>query len=147
MESKNHRVKFFGGEDSQQYVVHAYRLLGTETWVIAAYEKTDGYASTKHSSVTSFDGSNSTYGRITSRRITPEIDALPVGEARFQACAGFRETSKAFAYSLIWGVYPSLLIDGTLRFEDGDIEIECGAGFNHNPTENPPIEGNDGWKI
>ncbi|HNC58652.1 MAG TPA: hypothetical protein PLP33_24715 [Leptospiraceae bacterium] len=139
-------TKFFGGEDNQQFAVTACNIIGTKVWVIHAYEKSGGYNGKSHGDSFTFDGIPHVYGSVNRRRIEPEIEALPVGEERWSAVDAFRKKNREFAYSLIWGVFPSLPIDSTLRFDNGDCRVS-GYGFNHVPTENPPVNGNDGWKV
>lgn len=98
-------------------IVHSYRVAGTKSLrVYGAYEASSYFG--PHSSLLTIDGQ--TCGTLQSRRLTAEIDAIPVGPARFEACDAFRAANQAEAYAAIIAAFPEAA-EG--RRANGEIEV------------------------
>ena len=97
-------------------VVHRYSVAGTRGLVVyAAYEASSYFG--PHSSLFTIDGQ--TCGTLPSRRLPTEIDALPVGQERFDAVDAFRHANEAEAYAAIVLAFPEAA-EGQRR--SGEIE-------------------------
>lgn len=86
-------VKLSGGRIAQRT-----NIIGTRLWVYKVWEHSsvlDG----GHSTITSFG--RDWYGRIGTRRITQEINAIAVGPVRFKACDEWRREQARQAEALI----------------------------------------------
>jgi hypothetical protein len=100
-------------------IVHKFSVAGTRSLVcFAAYEASSYFG--PHSSLMTLDGQ--TCGSLQSRRLPKEIDAIPVGPARFKACDAFRAANEQAAYAAIIAAFPEAA-EGKRRGG----EIECGA--------------------
>lgn len=98
-------------------IVHKYSVAGCRSLVVfAAYEASSYFG--PHSSLMTLDGQ--TCGSLPSRRLPADIDAIPVGPARFAAVDAFRAANEAAAYEAIVAAYPEAA-DG--RRQNGEIEL------------------------
>jgi hypothetical protein len=101
--------------------VHRYSILSTDCVVYAAYERLAG-----HSSMTTHPALGVWIGEIHSRPLSANVDALPVGPARFAACDAFRAANDVESYKAILAVYPEAA-SGKRRVGMGQIEMWVGA--------------------
>ena len=111
------------GEHNKQVViagkvVRRYNIITTKLYVYDVYEKTAGVTG-EHSTITTIDGI--WYGRVGTRRLTPELDSLPTYTVeRSNAVHGFLQQQYDEAYALIHQAFPES-ISG--RHDIGDIEV------------------------
>ncbi|MGE5571096.1 MAG: hypothetical protein ACM3S5_18835 [Rhodospirillales bacterium] len=114
-------------------LVRRFNICTTRTWVYAVYEPTElaGHDDDAHSTVTTFEGhvgrlsdgrSTNWWGRLGTRGLPSDINALPVGEARSNAVAAYHDKQYALAYRLILAAFPEAA-DG--RRDMGEIEIRA----------------------
>lgn len=97
-------------------IVHKSAIGGTASLVVyTAYEASSYFG--PHSSLFTIDGQ--TCGSLQSRRLPKEIDAIPVGQARFDAVDAFRHANENQAYTAIIAAFPEAA-DG--RRVNGEIE-------------------------
>jgi len=97
--------------------VRGTRIIGTDVTVYEAYEPSS--VTGPHSTITTIDGE--WYGKIATRRLPDDINAIPVGPERSAAVYAFHNQRYAEAYSAIES---SGLLNGTPHKRDyGDIEV------------------------
>ena len=98
------------------------------TVVFTVYEKTvfELDARGGHSTITTFDGLEGWYGRLGTRRLSDEINAIQVGEKRFEAVDGWQRAQYEEAYEAILAVYPGLKNDPTASYHSGEVSINAG---------------------
>jgi hypothetical protein len=98
--------------------VHKASIAGTRNLIVyAAYEPSSYFG--PHSSLMTLDGQ--TCGSLPSRRLTPELDALPaMTEVRFRAVDAYHQKNCEEAYQAIVAAYPEAK-DGRRRA--GEIEM------------------------
>lgn len=88
-------------------IVTRYNILGTREIVYAAYEPSDIRG--KHSTIETFDGFPGWYGRIGTRALTPELDALPALTAeRWNEVKNYFADQAVEAQDLILKAFPHL---------------------------------------
>jgi hypothetical protein len=104
-----------------EYLVYRFRVLGTRMTVYAVYEPT--YNGADHGTVTTFHGR--WYGRVGTRRIPPEIQALPLGEERTRAVEAHYSQQYELAYQVILRAFPEAA-DG--EREAGEIVVVAATG-------------------
>ncbi len=90
-----------------------FQIIGTSLEIIQAWEPVAG-----HSEITTIDGERC--GRIGTRRITAELDAMPRGDARIAAVGAFYKTQNQEAYQIIEAAHADA---STGRHRHGEIEI------------------------
>jgi hypothetical protein len=95
--------------------VHRYSILTTDRVIYAAYEARNGHASW----MTGPDGE--ALGQLMSRPLPAEVAAIPVGEARYEACKQDRAKNAAESFAAILAAYPEAR-DGTRDGFMGEIE-------------------------
>lgn len=78
--------------------VDFYRIIGTDTVCACVYERTDEATNT-HSTITTIK--DVWHGRLGTRVLPAEIDAIPVGPERSRACNDFRRAQYKKAEDLI----------------------------------------------
>lgn len=109
--------------------VHAYRIIGTPHVIFECYERTRAYST--HSSFLTIDGKH--MGRVGTRALPPEIDALPgpytpgvsdQGAARLAAVKRFQRDQYEECYRAILETFPEAA-HGKRR--DGEIEVTDAA--------------------
>lgn len=117
-ETLKNETRFVG-----EIAVQRYQIIGTRIWVYAAWEPSPRRADsvgTVHSTITSIDSQPGWYGAIGTRELPPEIEALPRGDARIEACRAYREREHARAREAIVAAFPEAA-RGTPQ--DGQIEL------------------------
>ena len=90
--------------NSKSYIVDATHILGTRFVVFTAYEpKSD------HSTITTFEinGKPQWYGKVSTRNITPELDALK-GMDRYNAVKAYYRGLEAQSNIIIMSIYPEV---------------------------------------
>lgn len=92
--------------------VHAYSILTTDRVIVAVYEKNDG-----HSSFMTHPDLGVWVGQLTARKLPAEIDAIPVGPARFEAIGDWRKANEKEANDAIRAAFP-----GVQYFRQGEGE-------------------------
>jgi hypothetical protein len=87
--------------------VHRYRIIGTPRWIYEAWEPAGRFPHYGYQtlSFSMFPGGG-VMGLIGSRDLPPEIDAVPVGPARWEAIAGWRKSEAARAHEAILAAFP-----------------------------------------
>lgn len=73
--------------ESGDMVVSRYSILTTTRVCYRVYEP--GSFTRSHSTITHFDGLSGWYGELVTRELPPEIEALPAGNARSEACHNY----------------------------------------------------------
>lgn len=86
-----------------QTVVNRYRIIGTDIYVYAVYAYADGKAWRDYSTHQTFDGRS--YGRVGTRRIGPDIEAM-AGDERIAAAHAHSAAQYDEAYAAIVAHYP-----------------------------------------
>ncbi len=91
--------------------VQRYRIISTNLWIYRAVEPR-----TTHKSICTIDRSDGKcehfgrrydwFGDIGSQELPAEIDALPVGEARYAACVAWRKSESERARIAIEAAFP-----------------------------------------
>lgn len=121
----------------RELVVQRIPIIASSTVVFTVYEKTvfDLDARGGHSTITTFDGHEGWYGRLGTRRLSDEINAIPVGEKRFEAVDGWQRAQHQEAYEAILAVYPGLKNDPTASYHSGEVSINSGR---RNGSDNSP---------
>jgi len=103
-------------------IVNRFRIIGTRTLVYQALERwssENGIGS--HSSLTSVDGRDGWYGRVGTKRLPANLDALPaMTQERFDAVDAWHGQEYDRAYAAIIAAYPEA--EGGRR-RMGEIEI------------------------
>ena len=99
-------------------VVHRYRIIGTPRVVHAVYVPGATYFS-EFSTTFRIDGV--LCGKLTSKQIPANVNALPVGPARFAACDAHRSELEEQAYRAIVEAFPDAAHGAR---EHGDIVTE-----------------------
>jgi len=99
-------------------IAHRFNVIGTRFWVYKVWERIN-FSDNSHSTITTFG--RDWYGRIGTRRITDRINAMPVGDNRFEACDAWREAQRIEAQALIHGAFPET--KAVKANEYGEIEI------------------------
>ena len=97
-------------------IVTKHSIAGTNAIVYSVYEISSYFG--PHSTLFTIDGE--TCGSLPSRRLPKEIQAIPVGPARFEACDAFRKANEEEAYKAILVAYPEAA-EGTRS--NGEIEV------------------------
>lgn len=89
-------------------IITRTQIIGTDIAIYEAYEPTSwGFAGApRHSSITRIDGR--TYGRIGTRDLPEELEALPRGEERYELVRAWQRTEDERAYVAIIAAHPSL---------------------------------------
>lgn len=112
------------------YAVNRVRYIGENRFGYAVWEKDVparlGFPH-GHSTITHFDGFEYWWGQLGSRELPRDIDALPVGDARFAACAQFRRAQIRLAQRIIFLAYPhvrALYDKGLARLDNTLAQIE-----------------------
>jgi hypothetical protein len=104
--------------------IKSTKIIGTTITVYSAYEPAaHGLpgAGWDHSTLTSEDGSDGFLGRIGTRRLPAELEALPAySDERLAAVGAWQEAQYREAYALILAAHPEA-IDG--RRSMGEIEV------------------------
>lgn len=88
--------------------VEKYNIIGTHLWVYGAWERTSALGSRYegHSTIQSANDGG-WLGRVGTRRLTPELDALaPYSQERFDAVCAFYDAQYAEAYAAIVAAFP-----------------------------------------
>lgn len=114
--SSKHRIGYRG--NGSPYVVNVFTVSGIyEYALVDVYEP--GELAGRHSNITSFTNTPGVnelgvawWGRIGSRRLTPEQDAMPVNEKRFAMVREHYKDQHREARALILMAYPEF--DGRL---------------------------------
>ena len=84
-----------------------YTILGTSIRVYAALEPaTIDRMGGSHTTISHEAGNGWPTGRVGTRRLPAEIEAMPRGEARYAAVRAFQEAEYARAYDAILAAYP-----------------------------------------
>jgi hypothetical protein len=137
--TSKHSVRVFFGP----YYVTAYKMAATRNmWSITVYEEIPSIFGS-HSTIMTENGK--VYGAVNSHCLN-KFDHLPVGEERSMAVAEGYAKAYAKAYSLAFAVFPSLLIDATVSFHDGRIDIYS-EEFRHTVAENlDENSANNSWE-
>jgi hypothetical protein len=92
---------------SNRYVVRRYRVHPGKLHVIDVYEPyMRDTPEGSHSTITTIDGQ--WHGRVGTARLPAELDALPVGAARFAAVDAHYRQQYALAYRLIRRAFPEV---------------------------------------
>ena len=104
--------------------VTGQRIMGTSTTVYEAYEPSSvmGNHSSSHSTITMIDGE--WYGKIATRRLPADINAMPIGPERSAAVDAFHKARYAEAYAAIESsgkMYAASY--ATIKRTYGDIEV------------------------
>lgn len=85
-------------------VIQKTRIIGMNLDVYSAWEPTEDHA---HSTITTFEDYGPWYGRVATRRLTPELDALPaMSRERSEAVGRWHEAQYEEAYALILAAFP-----------------------------------------
>jgi hypothetical protein len=95
--------------DGRTVYAHRYSILSTDTVIYAAYEdveKSAAHPFGDHSSLLTHPALDRWVGTVDSKALPIEVDALPVGPARFVACDAFRAANCAIAQRAILLAYP-----------------------------------------
>lgn len=96
------------------------RISGTNTTVYEAYEPSS--VAGNHSTITMIDGE--WFGKIATRRLPADINAIPVGPERSAAVHAFHETRYAEAYAAIESSGKMVTASyATIKRTYGDIEV------------------------
>ena len=98
-------------------IVQKYRIIGTNTVCYSAWEPSS-YTGPHHT-LTTIDGK--VYGQVSTLRIPPEIDALPCGWDRSDACARWYADQYERSYAAIVAAHPEAAAG--VRDGMGGIEI------------------------
>lgn len=102
-------------------VVHRYGIIGTRSVVYAVYEPSAVCG--KHSTITHQFGQ--WYGRVGTRPLTPELDALKaMSQERFDSVGAFHEAQYQEAYKVIESTFPEVSNYGQYR-SMGEISISA----------------------
>ena len=90
-------IKLPADRTRDQFRVHCYQIIGTDIVVFTAHERAEAGSllGIQHTCIQTFD--DTWYGRICSRPLPADINAIPVGNERFDKCAANRKTSKSGA--------------------------------------------------
>jgi hypothetical protein len=89
------------------YYVHRYSILSTDRVVYAVYEPMTGVLlDSSHSSMMTHPELGRWVGQVSSRRLPAEVDAIPVGPARWDAIDALRAAQAAECFNAIVGAYP-----------------------------------------
>lgn len=94
--------------------VHRYNIITTPHWVYTVYEPDNR----DHTSL--FYEGDQRLGKISSRKLPPEIDALPVGPTRWDAIKVWRDQLDEQIGALINLAFPET---AGIRCKDGEIEL------------------------
>ena len=100
--------------------VTGQRIMGTSTTVYEAYEPSS--VAGNHSTITMIDGE--WYGKIATRRLPADINAMPIGPERSAAVDAFHKARYAEAYAAIESsgkMYAASY--ATIKRTYGDIEV------------------------
>ncbi len=100
--------------------VTGQRIMGTSTTVYEAYEPSS--VAGNHSTITTIDGE--WFGKIATRRLPAEINAMPIGLERSAAVDAFHKARYAEAYAAIESsgkMYAASY--ATIKRAYGDIEV------------------------
>jgi hypothetical protein len=112
--------------------IHRYNIIGTNLWVYDVYEPTaaprigNGFGHSTFTSNNMFSESkHAWFGKLGTRRLTPELDALPaMSAARSEAVQKFHNDQYDEAYRLIMEAFPEAAKGHRSM---GSIEIQVGA--------------------
>jgi len=117
-----------GTMDNQNLFVQRVPICASSTVVFTVYEQTASpFGNNGHSTVTTFDGHEGWFGRLGTRTLPAWINAIPVGQERFEAVKGWRRLQNDEAYRAIVEVYPDLACDEAARFEHGEVSLSSGS--------------------
>ena len=114
-----------------KYMVSVFQIAGTKSWVMGVYEETPSYISDEHTFKTSHVKTGKLYGLLTSAKFDC---SLPIGEERSTAYNRHFAKLETESYSILFGLFPSLLTDKSAHFDNGSVELH-GDAFNHDPVE------------
>lgn len=106
--------------------VHFGCTITTDHWTATVYEPSEIFG--PHSSIGAIDSVREALacnwpGAVMSRRLPAEIDALPVGEARFEAIHRWRTALAEICYEAIRRALPEYASAMTLRDGEGQITL------------------------
>lgn len=105
--------------ESGDMVVSRYSILTTTRVCYRVYEP--GSFTRSHSTITHFDGLSGWYGELVTRELPPEIEALPAGNARSEACHNYWHALELIAHAIILKAYPELSTNPTREISGGEI--------------------------
>lgn len=109
-----------GSVTEGEYVVRGYSIACTDDVVFEVYEELHHDRVTGYSHSTSFTSEEfGRLGTVLSRRLPPEIDALPYGEARTAACNARRAKLEATCDEIIRTAFPEIAEAGVLSTRGG----------------------------
>ena len=102
--------------------IRRIEIIGSTETVFEVYEPTTGVMAGDHSSITRIG--DQWYGRLGTRRLTPELAALPaMSDERIAAVDAFHAEQYEEAYRLICSIFPEAR---TGRRSMGEISVRSG---------------------
>jgi len=109
------------------FAVHFGNIITTNTWIASVYEKSAGLCGRSHSSFFTGDKvrdllNDQWPGAVASRALPADVDAIPVGEARFAACDKVRAERAILCERAIRAAFPE--IADKMRFHDCEGEMQ-----------------------
>jgi hypothetical protein len=104
----SNRITLPADRTRDQYRVHCFQIIGTDVVVFTAHERCSQGTlfQNRHSTIQRFD--DTWYGTVYSAALPEEINKMPVGTARFDACEDYRRKKAVKAHSLILELFPEL---------------------------------------
>lgn len=105
--------------------VEKFNVIGTDLWIFQAWEPSGRAANGRpwrHSSLTTIDACcEQTMGKVGTRDLTPELEALPAySEERFAAVTAWHEAQYQEAYTAILAAFPEAALG---RRSDGSVTV------------------------
>lgn len=113
-------VALGGSVTDGEYVVRGYSIATTDTVIFEVYEELLHDAVTGYSHSTSFTSDEfGRLGTVLSRKLPPEIAALPYCEERTAACLARRTALQETCHEIIRAAFPEIAEAGVLATRDG----------------------------
>ena len=93
---------------STLYLVSATEIIGTDATQFSAWERTDGWMSTKHSSLTTFgrEGYDGVWGRVASRKVNRDTAQQMDRDKLFQYVCDQKRLASAVENQMICRAFP-----------------------------------------